>query len=168
MWALSTPSSIKKAWLEAEWQNRTSTLKPAQCLAFRNPTAYGLCTNPLFHKFRGTRTAGLIPSRSKLGPTEEKSFAPGLWYLSLVSARSDFSLTHRVTHDATNPLDYSDGQQDCQGVLALKHSNVSIRGALGRFAEVAETAPSLPVTPESPQAWDCAQMWGTWAIGHFN
>lgn len=60
----------------------------------------------------------------------------------------DFFLSNAPS--ATELLDYSGGRQDCQGRLALEHSDVPMTGTMGCFATMADTISSASFHSRKP------------------
>lgn len=116
-------------------------------------------TLPQVQKQKSGRADVLIDQTSQQGPPEglvqQASCLP--WgstntgtTVSWVMGWTSLFLKHCATPSATNLLDYSDGQQDCQGRWALEHSHLSITGTMGCFANMAETASSTSCHSQKP------------------
>lgn len=128
---LSTPSSRKEIWMEAEWAEWH--IYPKICPVSGSPDPHclwSLLSRPGTHAFRNQRTAKLTPSfiRWTAWGLERgrHSSGPLAWVVA------DFLLTHRATPGPTSPRDYSEG-------LKLEHPDVSTVGTAGCFASMAET-----------------------------
>lgn len=79
---------------------------------------------------------------------------------SLVGAGPDFFLVHCATPGLTDSVDYSDGQQDCQGGSALEYSEVSIVGAMACLANVAKTTSFASCHSRKPTGLSTAFRYG--------
>lgn len=98
-----------------------------QGLDFKTSTAYGLCGQVLFFTSSKAeaRQSGCPRSpgeqtKACRGEVVAPGLLPGSWQhqdmsWSLVGAESDLLLKHGATQSATNPLDYADAPQACQG-----------------------------------------------------
>lgn len=159
--AQSTPSTRKKAWLEAEWLEQNISPKTCSVWLSRLPllmASAATSTPPPVPKQKPGRAGALVPQVSKPEPAEEKSWfqasclAPGstrigagvLWALGriLSNARG-----HPESHQPTRLCRCSTG---LPGRLVPKRSHASTTGAMGCFAHVAETPPSTSCHSRKP------------------